>query len=94
MTTPHTGSTRRCSIGSSPTGVTYLMNGTTMTNGKFVANYRVSTERQGRSGLGLDARREAVMRHLSAGGWPAWPSSPRSRRRVVLSGTSQAYTGP
>ncbi len=57
-----------------------------MTNGKFVASYRISTERQGRSGLGLDARREAVMRHLSAGGWPAWPSSPRSRRRVRTRG--------
>ncbi len=41
-----------------------------MSDGKFVAYYRVSTERQGRSGLGLEAQREAVARFLSAGGWP------------------------
>ena len=39
-----------------------------MTRSKFLAYYRVSTDHQGRSGLGLEAQREAVQRFLSAGG--------------------------
>jgi len=39
-----------------------------MAVGRFVAYYRVSTERQGRSGLGLDAQRDAVARHVAGMG--------------------------
>jgi DNA invertase Pin-like site-specific DNA recombinase len=37
--------------------------------GKFVAYFRVSTDKQGRSGLGLEAQREAVLTYLDGGRW-------------------------
>ncbi|NEW87040.1 resolvase [Rhodopseudomonas sp. WA056] len=40
-----------------------------MASGKFVSYLRVSTDKQGRSGLGIEAQREAVSSYLNGGRW-------------------------
>lgn len=40
-----------------------------MANGKFIAYYRVSTQKQGQSGLGLEAQQSAVINYLNGGQW-------------------------
>jgi DNA invertase Pin-like site-specific DNA recombinase len=40
-----------------------------MAHGKFVSYLRVSTDKQGRSGLGLEAQRKSVADYLNGGRW-------------------------
>jgi DNA invertase Pin-like site-specific DNA recombinase len=40
-----------------------------MAEGKFISYLRVSTDKQGKSGLGLEAQQEAVTRYLNGGNW-------------------------
>jgi DNA invertase Pin-like site-specific DNA recombinase len=40
-----------------------------MAEGRFVAYFRVSTAKQGRSGLGLEAQKAAVLAFLNGGSW-------------------------
>ncbi len=40
-----------------------------MARGKFISYLRVSTDKQGRSGLGMEAQRHAVENYLNGGSW-------------------------
>jgi DNA invertase Pin-like site-specific DNA recombinase len=43
--------------------------GADMANGRFISYLRVSTDAQGRSGLGLEAQQAAVTTYLNGGNW-------------------------
>jgi hypothetical protein len=49
-----------------------------VSNGQFIAYYRVSTTKQGRSGLGVEAQQAAVERYLNGGPTARKGPSPRS----------------
>ena len=40
-----------------------------VSHGGFIAYYRVSTSKQGKSGLGIEAQRQAVATYLNGGNW-------------------------
>jgi DNA invertase Pin-like site-specific DNA recombinase len=40
-----------------------------MARGKFIGYLRVSTEKQGQSGLGIEAQRKAIDDYLNGGRW-------------------------
>ena len=48
---------------------TYVRGSEMAQSGKFIAYYRVSTDKQGKSGLGLEAQRTAVTNYLNGGDW-------------------------
>lgn len=63
--------------------------------GKFVAYFRVSKDRQGKSGLGLEAQRKSVLDYLDGGRWDLVRGVHRDRERSQGAGqTSRKPEAP
>ena len=59
-----------------------------------VAYFRVSTAKQGKDGLGIEAQRAAIARFAEAEGWRCWRSSARSRRARARMRSTAARNSP
>jgi hypothetical protein len=66
--------------------------------GKFIAYFRVSTDKQGKSGLGLEAQRKAALDYLNCGRWSLMQEfveieSGKHNERPQLAAALAAYIG-
>jgi hypothetical protein len=64
----------------------------------FIPYLRVSTDKQGRSGLGVKGQREVVTRHLNGGNWPLVaeyvPGEKSDRPKLGAAGGMMTVTTP
>jgi hypothetical protein len=63
---------------------------------KFITCYRVSTQRQGVSGLGLDAQKETVAKYVQMRQDCSWPHPPQDRNGYppTNAGSDRSHSAP